>query len=130
MTSTRRRRLYKKNIVCFVSLTHDKNIVTDNKLFAVNINLRPLGVSRIFCIVGNRNTERLTDTLLVIALSFSNSDTIFDPTECPTKYRSQLSGTYFSTNRILCSTCPFNVKRSGYFLRSGIISSEFEGGTS
>jgi len=62
-------------------LTQDKNIVMDRKLDAVNISLRPFGVSRIFCRVGNRNTERLTDNLWAIALSFSNSDIIFDPIE-------------------------------------------------
>lgn len=45
------------------------------------MSLRPFGVSRIFCSVGNRNTERLIDNLLVIALSLSNSDIIFDPIE-------------------------------------------------
>lgn len=80
----------------------------DKKFDAVNMSLRPLGVSRIFCKVGNRNTARLTDNLLVIVMSFNNSDIIFDPIEWPTKYKSQLSGTYFSINRNLCSTCPFN----------------------
>lgn len=67
---------------------------------------------------------------MAIALSFRSSDIIFDPIEWPTKYRSQLSGTYFSINRNLCSTCPLSVYRSGYVLGSGSLSSEFEGGTS
>jgi len=68
-------------IIFLIGLTQDKNIVMDRKLDAVNISLRPLGVSRIFCRVGNRNTERLTDNLWAIALSFSNSDIIFEPIE-------------------------------------------------
>lgn len=105
-------------------------MVTDSKFDVVNISLRPFGVSRIFWRVGNRNIDRLIDNLLAIVLSFSNSDIIFDPIEWPTKYKSQLSGTYFSINRILCSTCPLRVYKSGYFLGSGILSSELEGGTS
>lgn len=73
----------------------------DKKCVTVYTSLRPLGDSHIFCKVGNRNTERLTDNLLVIVLSFSNSDIIFEPIEWPTKYTSQLSGTYFSINRNL-----------------------------